>query len=519
MAKILNEDIEPSATPDTEPEVTEEEAKTADESAAEAAENIEETEELKEEEQTAGGRPVCPRCGEKTVSKGHEYCYRCEEALSKTKLPFLGKIFAILSLAACLFCLLIVCLQAASGVQVLKGDKYSAEKNWFSAYTSYNGVASVQSEIKGILGDGSKLNYFISSGYGLKTRIFNTLVHVYDPIKAYQSATFAYGEGVSEKYLAKDEVYQRCKAEYERFEKTYTVILDTVNLMDELQEITPENGETIISMLEDYRGEKDVDNVILDYFIYSAAKYYDLSEEELDKYIDELNGDAEKSGEDFYWLYYKDVAADLISLKKYEDSVPYIEKLISEDSSDYDSTAMLMRVYLQTGEKDKAQAVVDEYCKKNTLEDGGDSDSNYSLRINMMRVNGDYEGALNLIAEAMEANQSNPEYYRQSALVYLAQGKYDEAYEAAYNAEQNAYYLAAYYGETEYYTSDILMATVYVSTSACKEFGEKNTTNAQYIDEVLEDYKDAALPKVVREWAAGEIELADILTKGACDFI
>jgi len=464
---------------------------------------------------------MCPRCKKRKVAKNRDYCYRCEEELRRAKLPLTGIICAVLAAALSIFCLVIFALDLAPAISVIKGDIYGLQKNWFSAHSAYAEVQTSATEVQNALATnkvGYALGGLTNPGYGVKSKIFKAVVNIYDPLRAYQNSSYAFGESPDEKYLKTDKTYQMCEKFYNRFQDTYLTVQEPVDLMQSMEKPDKAEGEKILKMLEESRGESKVDPVILDYFIYSAATYFEAGEDKIFECFDQIKKDADASGDDYTWIYYKDYADELFKYGRDEDAGTYYQALADKDKSAYDPVRGLMNIKIRAGDIDGADRIVNDYCREN-LVNGQNSDSNYSLLINMARVKGEFGEALELIEEAQGAYASVPEYYRQKCLIYLAQENYDQAFEAAALCEQNAYYIASYYGDATYYTSDVLMSTVYIATSLCDKYGEKNTENAKYIGEILEDYQNISIRQEFKDIASGKVKVSDYLREGVCDFI
>ncbi len=460
---------------------------------------------------------VCPYCGRGTVAPGHDYCAKCEEKLRKTRIPFVGWIAGVLSLAATVFCLMMVCLLAAPSLQVVKGDMLAKKNTWFEAYQAYAGVSGVSSEIKGIIGDGSKLNALISSGYGLKSKIFATVVKIYDPIRAIQNQAFSFGENPNEKYLKKDKLYQECKAVFDRYTATYSVLTEPISILNTLEKPTVESGKTIISLMEQKRGEEGVDGVLLDYFIYNVTGFCMFDEEQVAETLRKVDESNKNSEYDYYWLYYQDYANQMVKEGKYDEAMPYIERLMQEDASKYQPVALLMRINILKGDLDAADKVVEEYCAKNKTEDGGKTDSDYSLLINMARVRGNYDQALAMIEEAEAIYAQVPEFSRQKALISIVKGNYNDAFKYAVDAEDKAYYLASAYSDNSAYTDEVL-STTYLATYLCKQAGPSDDLKDK-INEVSESYSNYTAEGKLRDIIDGKITAKQALTEGACDLI
>ena len=525
---MIKEEFDPNANAVTEENgtVAEDVIDPSEETAVQTEQETEKTEAQTEQEAEetpetpeAPAKVLCPRCGERNVSKGHEYCYRCEEALSRTRVPIVGIIAAVLALAASVFCLAIVSLDASPAIQAIKGDRAMAQKNVYAAYDAYNKVDTAANEISEIIGANSPLNKFVKSGLGLKLRMFKAIAGNYNPLLSYQRRETIFGDTLNEKYLEKDKDYLQAKGYYELFQNTYLILQEPIDMMEQSEDSSREYGQTIIDLLEEKRGQDGVDDVTLDFFIYNVYAFHDFSKEEVLDSLKKLDESANKTGLDYSWLYYKDYARALLSEGRPDEAMKYIDALAEKDISAYDPALYKMQAYLLKDDIDSARKVVEEYRDNNKTDENVDSDSSYSLLINMARVEGDYDKATELITEAQEKYNAVPEYNRQVALIYLAQGKYDEAYEAAYACEQMAYYLASYYGETDYYSSDMLMSTVYLSAKLCDKYGKKNTENAEHLEEVIDSFETITWSKDITDIIEGKADVKDYLTKGVCDFI
>ncbi len=508
---MIKETFDPHASDDDNESITLEKGEETESAAAVGEEPAEEA--LEE--------GLCPRCKKRKVAKKHDYCYRCEDELRRTKIPLTGIICAVLAIAVSIICVVIVALDLAPAISVVKGDMYAIQNNWFAAHSAYAEVQTSATEVQNALAT-NKVGLFLGSltnpGYGVKSKIYNTVMHIYDPLRAYQNSAYAFGESPDERYLKTDKNYQLCEKYYNRFQDTYLAVQEPVDLMQGMEKPDKSEGEKLFKLLEESRGAEKVDDVFLDYFIYTAATYFDLGEEKIFECFDQMKKDAEASEDDYTWLYYKDYADELLRYGHGEEAATYYQKLADRDISAYDPVRGLMNAKLLAGDVDGADKLVDAFCRENLI-NGENSDSNYSLLINMARVKGDFEEALDLIEEAQSKYASVPEYYRQKCLIYLAQENYDQAFEAAALCEQNAYYIASYYGDATYYTSDILMSTVYIATSLCDKYGKKDTENAQYISEILEDYKTLNIRQEFRDIVSGKTKVTDYLREGVCDFI
>lgn len=487
----------------------------------ESGEEVEEeaTEETEEESEEIDESDLCLHCGKKHRKENSEYCEKCEKQLIKTKIPFLGFIVGACALVVSLFAFAFTVMLATPALDVSAGDKFASENNWFSAYGEYASASQEITNVISTLGETSPVSQFITTGCNLKLKSFKCIEKVYDPIQAGQYISNIFGSS-STKFTEKNKYIKDVLAiseEYNATSQKASTAIQPIYDADEKGSLTPEVGKKVIADLEKMRDTEGVNNVFLDYFIYSVAGYCGGDDEEMTGYLEKMHKTATESGKDYYWLYYDEYITKLMGEKKYDEAVPLIEHQMEQDSSDFQPANQLLRIYLSKGELDKAEKFVDEFCKINVSSDGSESDSNYVMRIMMHRVKGEYEKA---VALANEGNEqfSSPEFSRQLALIDLLNGDYDSAYENAYTAQDMAYYFASYYGDQSAFTTE-LANTVYLAAYMCDKEGKKNTENAQYIDEFLASYNGEVPDGIVGDIINGKITIEDALTKGVYDLI
>ena len=165
------------------------------------------------------------------------------------------------------------------------------------------------------------------------------------------------------------------------------------------------------------------------------------------------------------------------------------------------------------GKTDEAARVMQEYkaaCKG--------TDTAYQLEISYLRSVGELDKAREHCTEALKEYGTSPEIYRQSALIYLMNGDYDNAYEDAYEADYAAYQIYQYTGDNSAYTQE-LSNTIYLCSWLCKEKGKKDTDNAAYIDEILSSFSESEISDSVLQIIKGDKTLEEVLMKGECDLI
>lgn len=459
---------------------------------------------------------VCPHCGNTTVAAGHEYCYMCETALLKTKIPFVAWIAGIAALGLSFFAFIMICLLSAPALQVIKGDIKAADNNWFSAYEEYSNVSEVITELTDIVGDSSFFTPLLKSGCGLENKMFKAVVNVYDPLQAYNYASNVFT--TNSKYMTHAKSYKECKVYYDEYEAAYNAISDAMSGIAELESPTVKDGENAIAEMEKARGTDGLRDVWLDYFIYSVAGYCTFDSDTKDGYLEDLHESAQKESKDYAFLYYNDYINMLIRTDRDDEALPLVMELREKDISDWDAANQLFKIYVKAGDMDSAEDLVYDYKENNETTDGADSDSSYSLLIALNRVEGNYDEVKSLAEEANSLYSLIPEFDRQLALVYLLEGDYDNAYESAVSAENKAYTRYSYYGDSSAYTDDLL-ATVYVSAVFCQKYGKCNTENAANIQDIIDSYEDTETSERTADIVDEKVSLESVLTEGVCDLI
>ncbi len=459
---------------------------------------------------------VCRHCGNTTVAAGHEYCYVCEAALLKTKIPYVAWIAGIAALSLSFFAFIMICLLSAPALQVIKGDVKASENNWFSAYEEYSNVSELITQLNDIVGDSSFFNPLLKSGCGLENKMFEAVVNVYDPLQAYNYASNVFT--INSKYMTHAKSYKDCKVFYDEYETAYNAISDAMSEIAELESPTAKDGEKAIAGMEEARGTDGVHDIWIDYFIYSVAGYCSFDLDTKDSYLEAIHASAEKENKDYSFLYYNDYINMLIRTDRDDEAKPLVMELRAKDISDWDAANQLFKIYIKAKDMDSAKELVYDYQKKNTTTDGADSDSSYSLLIALNRIEGNYDEVKSLAEEANSLYSLIPEFDRQLALVYLLDGDYDNAYESAISAEQKAYTRYSYYGDSTAYTDDLL-ATVYVSAMFCQKYGKCNTENAASIQDIIDSYADSETEERMADIVNEKVSLESVLTEGVCDLI
>ncbi len=497
--EVSSQEEEINGEPYEDAQETAEESK--EETAEEENENSEEeiTEEENEEEEILPEN-LCPVCEEREKGEDSDYCPECEAEMLSRKAPLLGWLGGLMAIVFSIFALGLTILVSAPSIQVARGDSLAKEKCWYSAYKEYSEVPSVVDEINAILGSTSQ---FAQTGSGLNIKIIETVANCYSPLDALSIADNLLGEDSVEKFGALKK-YTKVRDDYLA---TYEALMEPIEAMS----YGEADAATTYAAFEKARSAEGVNGIYIDYFLFNAAVYYGDTNAVKLKYLDAVDAAAKGGKEDYSWLYYQDYASLLYEEGETEKALQYLDELTESDRTKFGAYEMKMRIAFGQGDKDEASRVLAEFKKYNE-----GFDTAYTLEAMFLRATGELEKAKTLISEALEQYDSVPELHRQLALVYLLEGDYDNAYESVFKADNNAYYLYAYMGDSSAYTPQ-LNNTLYLCTYLEKLHGSKTTENSLYIDEILNSFAEEDLSPEVISIVNGEKTVEEVLTEGACD--
>lgn len=468
-----------------------EEIVAADDESAEDSEQEEIEEEIDESE-------ICSFCGERRKAEGSDYCRECEKEMLSRKIPFLGWIGGLAAVVLSVFALALAILVAAPSIQVAKGDAYAKNKCWYTAYKEYGEVSSVVEEINSILGADSP---FVQMGTGVNVKIVESVANAYSPLEAVSSA---------EKFIGEDALELPALKKYKAIREEYITAYEALKPAIEAMYYDKTDAATTYAAFNAVRGE-GVEDVYVDYFLFNAAAFYGESTETQLKHLDATDAAAKASGKDYSWLYYQDFADMLFGAGKNDRAEEYVDALIKNDKTKFGAYELKLKIALANGDEEKTDAVIEEFKKHNE-----GFDTAYILEAMYLRVKGETAMAKELLTEALEQYETIPEIHRQMALILLLEGDYDGAFEEVFTADNNAYYLYAYMGDSSAYTTE-LNNTLYLCTYLAKTKGSGMSDNAGYIDEILGSYESVDLSAQVNQIVSGEKTVEEVLTKGACD--
>ena len=499
----VNEDAEDSS-------VGEEEA----EEEAEAEESEEEPEESEEEEEVK----ICPNCGLEAVASGHQYCRKCEKKLVRVKVPLFSYIIGAAAIFVSLFAFIVAMLNMLPSLQVFEGVILERGHIIYPANENYRDTDEVISTVQGNVANIPLLSNFVSRGSGLDEKIFRTTVKYYNPLRANQYVDYIFTSPGASEYKEKSKSLNANREIFAAYENTYKNFAEVYNTLAESEKIDPKDAENAIKSIESSRGKEGVEDVLIDLFQYDVAGMSGLGYEREKEYLEKAVEDQKDSKFDWRFLYVKPYADCLIRDGETEKAIELLKGLAAEDKSAVDPYLQLAKVYKSTGETEKLKNTVYEYCANNLTSEGEHSDDSYTLLLYLYRVTEEYDEMKALATTADSIYEMAPEHDRQMALAYLSQGKYDDAFEKAYSADEEAYYRANY-GDSGAMTEEIF-ATLYVSAYLCDKYGTKDSENAQYIDEILDSFEGRTFSGgKVELIISGEADVKDILAEGGCDLI
>ena len=472
---------------------------TVDETVNDAEEESEDSEETVEEDDEPA--EICPVCGEREVAEDSNYCTECETKMLKRRIPFLAWLSAFIVLGFSVFAFVLVLLASAPSLQVIKGDSFAKNKNWYGAYTAYADVQTMADEINSILGMESQ---YTKVGTGVTKRIVNAVANYSSPIDAYYVAQNLLGNTkVSELGFMK-----KYKAVSEEHDATFDLIEETLN---KAYDENPD-AEKIYAELDSFKGKEGVTDLYIDFYKFAVA---DLLKSDVNVQVEILK-DLEKSalatGRDYGWIYYQPMAETLAAAGKGEEAVEYLEKIIENDTSKYDAYKLKMDIELDAGNKDAASKTLAEFKVNNE-----ETETAYMLEIVYLRRTVQTDKAKTLCLEALESYESIPELNRQLALVYLADNDYVNAFDSMMLAYNYAYYIYQSTYDTSTLDDPAFYNTLYLSAYLLKNSDKMDEEYSEDIEEILGQFDESVLEDVTKEIIAGKKTAAQVLTEGECD--
>ena len=486
-------------------EETEEVNETVAEETADAEEDTVDAEDEDEEElpeELEEDDELCLCCGENQSEEGSDYCAECEAMMLSRKIPFFAWLCGFVAVVMSVFALCLATIVAAPSIKVARGDSLARDNCWYSAYREYSEVNSVINELNSIIGTESP---FIQMGTGLVYRIIDTVANTASPLDAISVADSLLGSNSTSNHAALKK-YDMLRTEYMT---TYTAVESTLTVM----QYGESSYATTKASFEAHRNTEGVSNVLVDYFIFTAAVYYGEDVNVRLAALEAVDNSAKETGEDYSWLYYQDYADVLFEAGKANEAVKYVDTLIENDKTKFGAYELKIRIALSAGDIEAAYAVLEEFEKYNE-----GYDTAYVLEATLLRVSGKTEEAKILLDYAMAEYESVPELYRQLALIYLLEGDIDKFYTTMDNAVYNALYLYNYMNDRSTITAQ-LINTAYICEILAEKNGSSLAGTSTWIMQLTDGMLDSDLPERVLAAVNGEKTWAEILTEGECDIL
>ncbi|MBR4727513.1 MAG: hypothetical protein IK080_06440 [Clostridia bacterium] len=475
---------------------------------AEDVENVEDTQDEEDKEEPDDVNvPLCRRCMEQPVEEGEWYCAACAEEMQKIRIPIYGWIGGFLVLIAAAAALVSAFLNSAPALQVARAEASANKGNWMIAYKQYRKADEVVYRVDQILDEDGTPTIFIKIGSAVRARQAEAALRGYNPVDAYDFLM---------SYFPTAEAQKRCPIaaeileEYEIYDAAYALIEDPALALI--------NGEAtaqeVNAQLEALRDQ--VSPVYVDYFLAVLTEYYDCTDEEALARYQKLDETAKASGREYYWLYYERYLNTLQNQGQYEQALALAEEYLQKDPSNLTMLGKKIKLALLMDKEDVAE---EAYKALSDLYGSTDAQA-IATELLMLRFRGEFEKAETLVTDAIESADTDTavELHRQMALIYLLQEDYNKAFDEAYEANYNAYYVYEYYGDDSLY-SDELDNTLYVCAYLCQLYGDGSAEFADKISEVLASYAgaDKHFSAQTRAITSGEKTVQQVLTEGVYD--
>lgn len=462
-------------------------------------ETVEESEETVEED--AEPAEICPVCGEREVADDSNYCTECETKMLKRRIPLLAWLSAFVALGFSVFAFVLVLLASAPTLQVMKGDSFAKDKNWYGAYTAYADVQTMADEINSILGMESQ---YTKVGTGVSKRIINAVANYSSPIDAYYIAQNMFGSAEVNKLG----FMKKYKAISEEHDATFDLIEETLNkAYDEKPD-----AEKIYAELDSFKGKEGVTDLYVDFYKFAVADMLGSDIEKQVGFLKDLEASALDTGKDYGWIYYQPMAETLAAAGKGEEAIVYLEKIIENDTSKYDAYKLKTDIELDAGNKDAASKTLAEFKVNNE-----GTETAYMLEIVYLRRTAQQDKAKTLCLEALESYEAIPELHRQLALVYLADNDYVNAFESMMLAYNYAYYIYQSTYDTSTLDDPAFYNTLYLSAYLLKNSDKMDEEYSEDIEEILGQFEENVLEDVTKEIMNGKKNVTQVLTEGECD--
>lgn len=473
--------------------------------------------------EVSGDTAICCYCFENEAEPSRDYCKDCGKALLHTKIPVTGWVAALVLIIFSFCGLVTMGLLSAASLQVFKADYIMTQDNYTMALNAYDEVASVLSDVGTGFSDGSIFYSLLTTGSNFGMKAINCASKIYGPLDAYESldANIFTSAGAAS--------FKEHSRRYKKFKEPTDTFSATVNALDPvLSKLNEKAGEGLLPVkeldaaipeFEEYIGKKDINEVYLYYTICVLAEEWCAADTpKLYEYLMMVDEAAKRSDEDYTWLYYENLISMQMSLKKYDEAKPYIYEMMNRDRSEDYSRTQLCRILVMEGKIDEAQLIVDEFLNNN-YEDDHYTQEGYALQMYIERAKGNYESAIHLATDAGNYFSNYPEIRRQLALVYLYQGYYEEAFDAAFSASSDASILASYYTITDY-DGVLIDTTLYIAAQCAKDVIDEDNEHYEDLEYTFAQFSAAEyVPEYAKKLAEDKADIKKVLSEGMCDFI
>lgn len=472
---------------------------------------------------------ICSVCGQNEAAEGSEYCIECETAMLKRRIPFKGWLAGVAALGVSLLAFFVAIFSLVPSGYVILGDSYAKKGDWHMAYEVYYSAITETANFNSYANETLGTNIsFLSVGEKVNERIVDAVANYYSPIDAYYFAQNYLGAGADnlpfmQKYKkANDENYTA----FTKMSETFNGAIEgDIKLDAALKEI------------EALRGTEGMNDVYVDYYKYAlACELYEPAQAQLEL-LKSLEASAEKSGEDYGWIYLLPMAQALYDTGKYDEAIEYLDRIIAVNKTSFEAHELKMMAQLSLGDVEGAGKTVDEF--KAT---GAYSELVYYpnlLEVEYLRSTGKYAEAKALCVEAAALQESVPqdnaminlvygiegkllttsEFNRQSALISMTEGDYADAFSSmmdAYSLEsQYAYYMqySAALNDPKFY------GALYLSAKLLSTSDQMTEDNAADVEYVLSMFEAGTMSTDIEAIINGEKTVEEVLTKGAFDLV
>lgn len=489
-------EAEESAAETTE---TDNEAAPESDEEEETVQEVTDTEEDPEEAETV----ICAACGENEAAEGSNYCAECETKMLKRKIPFRAWIVTLLTLSFSFFAFVVALLSSLPTLQIVRGDSYARNKNWYGAYLEYSTVADVTYEVNTTLGIDSP---YTKTGLGLSKRLVKAVANYMSPVDAYGAAQSL----ITDVDINKLGFMKKYSKIYNEHKDTYDVILETISKAYD----DGATAEKIYAELDSFKGTEGVTDLYVNFYKFALSNQLGVDSEGRLELLRELEKSCLAKGNDYGWVYCLPMAQELAAAGKNEEALKYIDMIIKQDKSKYDAYYLKMDIELNQGNEDAASKTLAEFKVNNE-----EYETAYMLEIIFLRRTGKTEEAKSLCIDVLGEYDTVPEIHRQLALIYLAEGDYVNAFDTMSQTYNLAYMIYQYTGNSATLDDPRFYNTYYLSAYLLNNSDQMKEEYKEGVESALGQFDKDVLEEVTVAVINGEKTVEQVLTEGACDLV